>query len=142
MYGKDRDGVGRPPIMDSDGILITRSPLYDAALQGRLFSVANQTNVTTTAALATTWTGLGVGNPATSGKDYVFHEFGWAQEVVMNTEGSFGLMVATVCKVGCRIDQCALRQWGNNRNAHSDQAFWKLNGRRYFNSSEPWWKYL
>lgn len=68
----------------------------DAAIAGRLFSVCNQTNVTTTAALATTWTGLGVGNPATSGKLYVFHEFGWAQEVVMNTEGVVGLMVATV----------------------------------------------
>jgi hypothetical protein len=69
--------------------------LADAAIAGRLFSVANQTHVTTTAALATTWTGLGVGNPAASGKLYVFHEFGWAQEVVMNTEGSYGLMVAT-----------------------------------------------
>jgi hypothetical protein len=68
----------------------------EAALAGRLFSVCNQTNVTTTAALATTWTGLGVGNPAASGKNYVFHEFGWAQEVVMNTEGTVGLMIATV----------------------------------------------
>jgi hypothetical protein len=68
----------------------------EAALAGRLFSVCNQTNVTTTAALATTWTGLGVGNPATSGKNYIFHEFGWAQEVVMNTEGTIGLMIATV----------------------------------------------
>ena len=70
--------------------------LADAAIAGRLFSVCNQTNVTTTAALATTWTGLGVGNPATSGKLFIFHEFGWAQEVAMNTEGAFGLMVATV----------------------------------------------
>ena len=70
--------------------------LSEAARAGRLFSVCNQTNVTTTAALATTWTGLGVGNPATSGKDYVFHEFGWAQEIVFNTEGVVGLMVATV----------------------------------------------
>jgi hypothetical protein len=68
----------------------------EAARAGRLFSVCNQTNVTTTAALATTWTGLGVGNPATSGKDFIFHEFGWAQEIIMNTEGVVGLMVATV----------------------------------------------
>lgn len=68
----------------------------EAALAGRLFSVCNQTNVTTTAALATTWTGLGVGNPAASGKNYIFHEFGWAQEIVFNTEGAVGLMVATV----------------------------------------------
>lgn len=95
MYGKDSDGIGRPVLVDSTGKLITTSNLADAAIKGRLFSVANQTNVTTTAALATTWTGLGVGNPTGSGKLYIFHEFGWAQEVVMNTEGSFGLMVAT-----------------------------------------------
>jgi len=122
MYGKDRDGVGRPPIMDSDGILITRSPLYDAALQGRLFSVANQTNVTTTAALATTWTGLGVGNPATSGKDYVFHEFGWAQEVVMNTEGSFGLMVATVGDMATTITARSAKWGAGSTNALCDNG--------------------
>lgn len=70
--------------------------LADAAIAGRLFSVANQTNVTTSAALSTTWTGLGVGNPATSGKLFIFHEFGWAQEIVGNTEGVVGLMIATV----------------------------------------------
>ena len=81
---------------DQSGALVISAGLAEAARAGRLFQVANQTNVTTTAALATTWTGLGVGNPATSGKDYVFHEFGWAQEIVFNTEGTVGLMVATV----------------------------------------------
>jgi hypothetical protein len=84
---------------DEFGALVTSNAggnLAEAARAGRLFSVCNQTNVTTTAALTTTWTGLGVGNPATSGKDYVFHEFGWAQEIVFNTEGVIGLMVATV----------------------------------------------
>jgi len=70
--------------------------LSDAAIAGRLFSICNQDQVTTTAALATTWTGLGVGNPATSGKLYVFHEFAWTQNTVMNTEGTVGLMIATV----------------------------------------------
>ena len=111
MYGKNRDGVGMPPIMDAEGILITRGVLTDAALQGRLFSVSNQTNVTTTAALATTWTGLGVGNPATSGKDYIFHEFGWAQEIAMNTEGSFGLMVATVGDMAAAVTARSAK-WG------------------------------
>jgi len=90
--------------------------LAAAALAGRLFSVANQTHVTTTAGLATTWTGLGVGNPATSGKNYIFHEFGWAQEVVMNTEGSYGLMVATVGDMAQAIvPRCAF--WGNGATA-------------------------
>jgi len=91
-------GTINPLRADVDGALIVRASggsLMEAAIAGRLFSVANQTNVTTTAALATTWTGLGVGNPAASGKLFVFHEFGWAQEIVMNTEGVVGLMVAT-----------------------------------------------
>jgi len=92
-------GTQNPLRTHTDGSLAVINAggrLAEAALAGRLFSVANQTNVTTTAALATTWTGLGVGNPATSGKNFVFHEFGWAQEVVMNTEGVIGLMAATV----------------------------------------------
>lgn len=84
------DNTGALAVFNSGG------KYTEAALAGRLFSVCNQTNVTTTAALATTWTGLGVGNPASSGKNYIFHEFGWAQEVVMNTEGVIGLMAATV----------------------------------------------
>lgn len=96
MYGKDADGIGRPVLVDSDGKLITTSNLADAANKGRVFSVSNQAVVTTTAALATTWTGLGVGNPTGSGKLYVFHEFGWAQNVVMNTEGAIGLMIGTI----------------------------------------------
>lgn len=111
MYGKDRDGTARPILLDPDGAVRVRGGLADAALAGRLFQVSNQAHITTTAALATTWTGLGVGNPATSGKNYIFWEFGWAQEVVMNTEGSYGLMYATVgdmaqaitpvcCKIG------------------------------------------
>lgn len=96
MYGKDKDGVARPVLVDQDGAMKVREGLADAALGGRLFQVANQAGVTTTAALATTWTGLGVGNPATSGKNYIFWEFGWAPVTVMNTEGAFGLMYATV----------------------------------------------
>lgn len=122
MYGKDRDGVGRPIITDKEGILVARSARMDAALEGRLFSVANQTNVTTTAALATTWTGLGVGNPATSGKDYVFHEFGWAQQVVMNTEGNFGLMVATVGDMAAAITARSAKWGAGSTNALCDNG--------------------
>jgi hypothetical protein len=96
MFGKDRDGVGRSIITDKLGIVTTRSVLTDAAMEGRLFTAANQTNVTTTDVMtAAAWTGLGVYNPAGSGKDLVFHEFGWHQEVLMNTEGGIGLFAAT-----------------------------------------------
>jgi len=105
------DGARGPLRLDKRGGLVLGDRLIEAALEGRLFQVANQTNVTTTAALATTWTGLGVGNPATSGKDYVFHEFGWAQEVVFNTEGSYGLMVATVGDMAAAITARGAK-WG------------------------------
>lgn len=96
MYGKDRDGTSRSIITDKQGIVVTRDVLTDAALEGRLFSAANQTHVTTTDVMtAGAWTGFGIYNPAASGKDLVFHEFGWHQEVKMDTGGGFGLFVAT-----------------------------------------------
>jgi len=125
MYGQNSAGVGRPPLIDSDRRLVTASGggrFTAAALAGRLFSVANQTNVTTTAALAATWTGLGVGNPATSGKDYVFHEFGWAQEIVMNTEGTVGLMVATVGDMAQAVVPRAAKYGSATTSALSDNG--------------------
>ena len=108
MYGKDRDGIGRPVLVNSQGMPIMESNLADAAMEGRLFHGASQAVVTTTAALATTWTGLGVGNPAGSGKLYKFHEFGWAQGAVMNTVGPIGVMAATVGDMAQAITpQCA-----------------------------------
>lgn len=65
-----------------------------AAEEGRLFSVANQAAVAVTANLATTWTGLGVCNPAGSGKNFIMHEFGWSTDVVNPAEGVVGLMTA------------------------------------------------
>ena len=67
----------------------------EAALAGRLFSVSNQGAVAVTAALNTTWTGLGVCNPTGSGKILIMHEFGWSQTVVNPAEGAIGLMTAT-----------------------------------------------
>ena len=95
MYGKDRDGTGRPVLVDPEGSMIQASGCYtEAAMEGRLFSVANQAAVATTAALATTWTGLGVCNPAGSGKNLIIHEFGWALTVVGSDEGGVGLMTS------------------------------------------------
>lgn len=96
MYGKTRSGVGLPPLVDSSGVILTPSGKYmDAALSGRLFSVSNQAAVATTAALATTWTGLGVANPTGSGKNLIFHEFSWGLSVVGPAAGALGLMTST-----------------------------------------------
>lgn len=99
MYGKDRDGVGRPLLVDEEGKLLSvpaGGPYGDAAIAGDLFSVANQAAKDTTAALATAWTGLGVGNPANSGKLYVFQEFGWTIEEADDDSGAVGLMIGAV----------------------------------------------
>ena len=79
---------------DQLGALITSKGLAEAAIEGRLFSVCNQAAVAVTAALATTWTGLGLCNPTGSGKLFIVHEFGWAQTVVNPAEGAIGLMTS------------------------------------------------
>lgn len=101
MYGKvgrqvlASGGVG-PIRMDKDGNIMAAvvGPEYaDLVEAGRVFSAANQAAVSTTAALATTWTGLGIGNPAASGKNYVMLEFG-AGQAAAAVAGVLGLMVA------------------------------------------------
>lgn len=63
-----------------------------AARAGRLFMASNQAAVATTAALATTWTGLGLCNPTGSKKLIIVREFSWALGVVASDEGVLGLM--------------------------------------------------
>lgn len=65
--------------------------LFEQALRGNLFSVANQAAVTTTAALATTYTGLVVGNPAGSGVNLAVAKFQCAQFAV-GAAGAVGIM--------------------------------------------------
>ena len=99
MYAENSEGVARRPLSDDDRRLVTISgsgQLAQATLEGRVFHAANQAHVTTTEAMALIWTGLGVGNPADSGKNYVMHEFSWGQEVKMNTEGVIGLFCGTI----------------------------------------------
>ena len=55
---------------------------YNAAYQGNLFSVANQAAVTTSSTLNTTFTGLSLANPATSGVNLVLLQFYCAQFAV------------------------------------------------------------
>jgi len=81
----------------TDGSLFVRpvpDKYLEAALAGRLFSVANQAAVATTAALATGWTGLGICNPTGSGKTLVLHEFGVAWSLTGSTAGIVGLMTS------------------------------------------------
>lgn len=73
--------------------------LYEQAYRGNLFSVANQAAVTTTAGLATTFTGLAVANPAGSGVNLVMRHFQCAQFAV-GAAGAIGVMVGAGAAAG------------------------------------------
>ena len=68
MFGKDKDGVARPPLIDSERRLVNTDSFSEAAKQGNCYSAANQTGTVWTVGLATTNTGLCVANPIGSGK--------------------------------------------------------------------------
>lgn len=59
--------------------------------RGNVWGVSNQAAVTTTAALATTFTGLAVANPATSGKNLVMLRYSVAQFAV-GAAAAIGIM--------------------------------------------------
>ncbi len=68
MYGKDKNGVGNPPLIDSERRLVLVGSFSEAVKQGNCYSGANQTGTVWTVGLATTNTGLCIANPIGSGK--------------------------------------------------------------------------
>ena len=99
MYGKYRStGTGVALEVDPNKNLYVQAcggKYAEAAIAGRLFVAANQAAVATTAALATTWTGLGVANPTGSGKIIVVHQFSYALALAGPVAGAIGLMTTT-----------------------------------------------
>jgi len=102
MYGKVGRNSGAEgavqPLRQSepDGNLVITpagGKYADLVKAERVFAIANQAGVTTTAALATTWTGLGVCNPAASPVNLVMLGFSAAQ-VAAAAAGAVGLMIA------------------------------------------------
>ena len=75
---------------------------YEQTYRGNVFSINTQgTAVTTTAALATTWTGLGISNPAGSGVNLVLIRFTCSQFAVgaaaaIGILGGVGVLSATL----------------------------------------------
>ena len=68
---------------------------YEQTVRRNVFSVNTQgTAVTTTAALATTWTGLGIANPAGSGVNLVLLKFS-ATQFAAGAAAAIGLMGGT-----------------------------------------------
>lgn len=68
MYGEDINGVGKPPLIDSERKMVTLSTFAEAVREGNCYSGANQAGVVFTIELATTYTGLCLKNPLLSGK--------------------------------------------------------------------------
>lgn len=65
---------------------------YEQVYRGNMYSVCTQgTGITTTAALATTFTGLAIGNPSTSGVNLVLNKFTCAQFAV-GAAATIGIM--------------------------------------------------
>jgi hypothetical protein len=99
MYGKDRSGIGRAPLVDSEGKFITvpcGGKYADAALNGRLFYASTQTHVGTSTTKNNTFTGIALVNPATSGKVYIVHEFSWALDNSPAADTQLSLAVGPV----------------------------------------------
>lgn len=80
---------------------------YEQARRGHMFGVANQAVVTTTAGLATTFTGLAVANPAGSGFNLVLDLFMCTQTAVA-VAGSIGLMTGAGAAAGSLTPRNAL----------------------------------
>jgi hypothetical protein len=93
MYGKDRSSTTRAMLVTPSGQIFGQSNLADAALNDRLFYVNTATTVDCSTTLNTTFTGLGICNPATSGKYYIFHEFGWATKDQITGESILSLAI-------------------------------------------------
>lgn len=91
-------GQGYALRLDNTGGMVTglaHGEMYESTYRESVFVVANQAAVATTAAMATTWTGLLVGNPTTSTKNLVMRGFGYANTVAVPTATVIGLMTGT-----------------------------------------------
>jgi hypothetical protein len=98
LVGAQNNADGSTPITqqyDQQGAgLVTElhSRYYQQTVRGKMFSVNTQgTAVTTTAALATTWTGLGIANAAGSGVNLVLTKF-TATQFAVGAAATIGIM--------------------------------------------------
>src|SRR5258708_11580241 len=76
-----------------------RARYYQTTRDQNSFSVANQAAVTTTAGLATTFTGLAIANPTGSGFNMVLNKFKCAQFAV-GAAAAIGIMVGAGAAAG------------------------------------------
>ncbi len=89
-------GAQNPYRLNPYGELMTEQvgKYAEATKQGRVFSITSQAAVAVTDTLATTWTGLGVGNPAQNTKDLVMLSFSAVHSVVLQKAGTIGIEIS------------------------------------------------
>lgn len=80
---------------------------YEQALRGNMYRICSQAAVTTTAGLATTWTGLAISNPAGSGVNAVVNLFTVSQFAV-GAAGVIGIMTGAGAAAGTLVPKNAL----------------------------------
>lgn len=100
--GKNRAGTRKDLLTKTDGVMLVNGDYSDAAINGRLFCAAMQTPTTTSTTLNTTFVGLGLCNPSTSGKLFIVHEFSYAATAALTAEVLLAL--ATTDSTGFAAD--------------------------------------
>lgn len=105
---KTADGIANNPVRmgGQNQIIIDElhGDCYETCYRGNLYSVANQAAVTTTAGLATTFTGLAIANPSGSGVNLVMRRFSVGQ-VAVAVASSVGLMAGAGAAAGSLVPQ-------------------------------------
>lgn len=79
---------------------------YEQAARGNMYRIVSQAAVTTTAGLATTWTGLAISNPAGSGVNAVVNLFSVAQFAV-GAAAAIGIMTGSGAAAGSLVPKNA-----------------------------------
>jgi hypothetical protein len=122
---KTSDGIqNNPARQGNQNQLIVdelHGPGYEAAYRGTMFTLANQAAVTTTAGLATTFTGLAVTNPTSSGVNLVLRRFAVGQ-VAVAVASSVGIMAGSGAAAGTLVPQNCLIGGGVSKATGSASA--------------------
>lgn len=109
-YAKQADGSQPVIRAGAQGDLIgsdLHGRYYEQSLRGNMYRIASQAAVTTTAGLATTWTGLAISNPAGSGVNAVLNYFTVGQFAV-GAASTVGIMTGAGAAAGTLVPKNAI----------------------------------
>lgn len=109
-FAKTADGPGPVVRQGNQGELMMselHGRFYEQSLRGNMYRIANQAAVSTTAGLATTWTGLAISNPAGSGVNAVVNLFTAAQ-IAAGVAGAIGIMTGSGAAAGSLVPKNAI----------------------------------